>query len=97
MDVGVATLGPRSIILCIMNFGVINILGLDPSKAKMGDIAIKASYKVLRLGPKFGWRDVMAVELEVLFNFKKKLTFPTSIPLIIPILSRDSILHNGYI
>jgi hypothetical protein len=27
-----------------MNFGVINILGLDPSKAKMGDIAIKASY-----------------------------------------------------
>jgi len=44
MDVGVVTLEPRSIILRIMSFGVINILGLDPSKAKMGDIAIKASH-----------------------------------------------------
>jgi hypothetical protein len=41
---GAATLEPRSIILHITSFGVINILGLDPSKAKMGDIAIKASH-----------------------------------------------------
>jgi hypothetical protein len=41
----------------------------------------------------------MAIELEeVLFNFKEKLTFLTSIPLIVPIFeSRDSILRNGYI
>jgi hypothetical protein len=44
MDVRMAILEPRSIILCIMSFGVINILGLDPSKAKMGDKAIKTSY-----------------------------------------------------
>ncbi len=44
MDVGVATLGARFIIFRITSFGVINILGLEPSKAKMGDIAIKASH-----------------------------------------------------
>jgi hypothetical protein len=43
MDVGVAIVEPRSIILYITSFGVINIFGLDPSKAKMGDITIKTS------------------------------------------------------
>jgi hypothetical protein len=41
----------------------------------------------------------MAIEFEeILFNFKEKLTSPTSIPLIVPIFeSRDLIPHNGYI
>jgi hypothetical protein len=43
MDVGVVILEPRSITVRITNFGVINIFGIDPSKAKMGDIAIKVS------------------------------------------------------
>jgi len=54
MDVGVATLEPKSVILCIMSFGVINILGLDPSKAKMGDITIKASRNDFETRAKFG-------------------------------------------
>jgi len=54
MDVGVAILEPRSIILRITSFGVINILGLNPSKAKMGDIAIKASYNGFETWAQFG-------------------------------------------
>jgi hypothetical protein len=54
MDVGVAILEPRSIILRITSFGVINILGLNPSKAKMGDIAIKASCNGFETWAQFG-------------------------------------------
>jgi hypothetical protein len=54
MDVGVAILEPRSIILHITSFGVINILGLNPSKAKMGDIAIKASCNGFETWAQFG-------------------------------------------
>ncbi len=41
---GVFTLEPRLIILYIISFGVINILGLDPSKSRIGDITIRMSH-----------------------------------------------------
>jgi hypothetical protein len=41
---GVFTPKPRLISLYIISFGMINILGLDPSKARIGDIAIRMSH-----------------------------------------------------
>jgi hypothetical protein len=35
---------PRLIIIYIIGFGVINILGLDPLEAKIGDITIRMSH-----------------------------------------------------
>lgn len=41
---GVFTPEPRLIIFYIIGFGVINIFGLDPSEARIGDIVIIMSH-----------------------------------------------------
>jgi hypothetical protein len=46
---GVFTLEARLIILYIIGCGVINIFGLDPSKAKIRDIAIRMSHNGFKM------------------------------------------------
>jgi len=44
MDIGVFALELRSTIFHIMTFEVINIVGLDPLEAKLGDIIRRISH-----------------------------------------------------
>jgi hypothetical protein len=46
---GIFTLKPILIILYIIGFGVINIFGLDPSEARIGDITIRVSHNGFKM------------------------------------------------
>ncbi len=64
LGVGVATSKISSIILYIMGFGAINIVGLDPTKATVGDLVVRKDLiMAFKLEFKCGWKCVMATKL----------------------------------
>ncbi len=65
-DLGVWMATPKigSIVLYIMGFETINIVGLDPTKAKVGDLVVRIDLiMAFKLEFKCGWKCIMAIKL----------------------------------